>query len=144
MQTQQDLLDAWPGIRIDVDNAEYYRGLLEQRLMIQRCDACDRFHHPPRAVCPGCWSREVSPHEVSGRGTVALLTILYQGPPHPRVDYTQGHATVAVELDEQPGLRVAGAVVGVRATAVPLGAPVEVCFRDLPGQPPAPEFRLIG
>ena len=48
-----------------------------------------------------------------------------------------------IELDEQPGLRVAGAVVGTKPGDIHLGAPVELCFRDLPEPPPALEFRLI-
>ena len=78
-----ELLDAFGGVRIDHDNAAYHRGLLERRLLINRCDECGVWHHPPRSVCPRCWSRSVTPTDVAGDGVIALVTILRQGPPQP-------------------------------------------------------------
>ena len=45
--TNEELLDAWPGIRIDQDNAAYFSGLLNQQLLMNRCDDC-------RAANPCC------------------------------------------------------------------------------------------
>jgi uncharacterized OB-fold protein len=141
--TDEELLDAFPGVRIDHDNAAHYRGLLEQRLLVNRCDHCAAWHHPPRSVCPRCWSRSVTPDEVSGNGAVALLTILRQGPPQPGVDYGPGHALVAVELDEQPGLRVSGTVVGTPAAQLSVGDRVQMVWRQIPGRNPRPDFEVV-
>ena len=143
MESDESLLEAWPGIRLDADNADYFRGLLEHKLLIQRCRDCRRWHHPPRSVCPRCWSRDVAAEPVSGRGTIALLTVLRQGPPFPGVDYAAGHPIIAVELEEQKGLRVAGSVVDAQLEQLQVGAAVELCFRDVAGRPPTPEFRLL-
>ena len=140
--TDDDLLDAFPGVRIDFDNAAHHRGLLEQRLLVNRCDDCAAFHHPPRPVCPRCWSRSVTPTEVTGDGTIALLTILRQGPPQAGVDYTDGHALVAVELDEQPGLRIAGTVAGTPAAGLAVGDRVRLVWRQIPGRAPRADFEL--
>lgn len=144
MSDDDELLDAFPGVRIDHDNAAYYRGLLEHRLLINRCDDCGRWHQPPRSLCPGCWSRAVSPTAVSGEGSIAIVTILRQGPSQPGVDYTDGHPLVAVELDEQPGLRLAGTVVGTPADQLRPGDRVRVLWRDLEGRPPRPDFEVVG
>lgn len=138
--TDDELLAAFPGVRIDFDNAAHHRGLLEHRLLVQRCDDCATWHHPPRSVCPRCWSSAVTPTEVSGDGEVAFLTILRQGPPAPGVDYSEGHALVAIELDEQPGLRIASTVVGLPAAEVRIGQRVRLLWRDVAGRPPRPEF----
>jgi len=80
---------------------------------------------------------------VAGSGTVALLTILRQGPRQPGVDYQQGHVLVAVELDEQPGLRVSGTVVGLAADQVRLGDRVGLVWTDIDGRAPRPDFEVI-
>lgn len=141
--TNEELLDALPGVRIDHDNAEYYRGQLDHRLLVNRCGDCRRWHHPPRPICPACWSGAVAAEEVTGTGTIALLTILRQGPRQPGVDYTDGHLLVAVELDEQPGLRLGGTVLGADPEAVRLGDRVRVVWRDIEGRGPRADFELL-
>ena len=141
--TDEELLDAFPGVRIDYDNAPYHRGLLEQRLLVNRCDECSAWHHPPRSVCPKCWSRSITPAEVAGTGSIVLLTILRQGPPQAGVDYTNGHPLVAIELDEQPGLRLAGTVVGTPAEQLKVGDRVRMVWRQLPGRAPRPDFEVV-
>src|SRR6476620_794452 len=74
MLFDEELMDALPGVRVDHDNAPHYRGLLERRLLINRCDDCDTWHHPPRSVCPACWSRSVTATEVRGAGRIGMLT----------------------------------------------------------------------
>jgi uncharacterized OB-fold protein len=141
--TDDDLLEAFPGVRIDDDNAPHYRGLLEHRLLVNRCDDCGHWHQPPRPICPRCWSWSVTPTEVSGEGTIAIKTILRQGPRRPGADYSDGHALVAVDLDEQPGLRLSGTVVDTPATELRLGDRVRVVWRDLEGAPPRPDFAVV-
>ncbi len=141
--TNEDVLDAWPGVRIDNDNLAYYRGLLDQVLMMNRCDDCANWHHPPRSVCPKCWSRDLTPTEVRGDGSVAMVTVLRQGSPRPGVDYTDGHALVAIELDEQAGLRIAGTVVGTAADEIAVGDRVRMVWRTIEGREPRPDFEVV-
>ncbi len=143
--TDEELLDAFPGVRIDADNAAWHRGLLERRLLVNWCRDCSRWHHPPRPLCPACWSRSITPTEVAGDGFVALVTALRQGAPQPGVDYADGgHALVAVELDEQPGLRLAGTVVGTAAGEIRVGDRVRALWRDIPGRLPRADFEIVG
>ncbi len=141
--TNEELLDAWPGIRIDHDNAAYFTGLSNQQLLMNRCDDCARWHHPPRPICPACWSRSLTPTPVAGTGSVALVTILRQGPSQPGVDYTDGHPLVAIELDEQPGLRFAGMIIDTPPEEIRVGDRVEMVWRDVPGRRARPDFRIV-
>lgn len=142
--TDEELLDAFPGVRIDADNAAWHRGLLDRRLLLNRCDDCSRWHHPPRPLCPACWGRSITPTEVAGDGFVALVTALRQGAPQPGVDYADGgHALVAVELDEQPGLRLAGTVVGTPAGEIRVGDRVRALWRHIPGRLPRADFEIV-
>ncbi len=142
-RADDDLLDAFPGIRIDADNAAHYRGLLEKRLLVNRCSDCSVWHHPPRPVCPACWSSSVEARDVAGTGHIALVTLLRQGPPQAGVDYHDGHPLVAVELDEQPGLRVSGTVVGTAPADIEVGDRVRMVWRDVESRLPRPDFEVV-
>lgn len=108
--SDEEVLDAWPSLPIDEDNVDHFRGRLRRQLLINRCDSCGLWHHPPQGVCPRCWSGEVVPTEVSGRGTVELTTDLHVGTPHSDIDYTVGHRLVAVRLDDAPDVRFTASV----------------------------------
>lgn len=111
------------GQSVDQDNVAHYRGLLEKRLLINRCHDCGTWHHPARPLCPRCWSIHVDPTEVSGRGAIALITFLAgtgQHSPHP---------VATVDLDEQPGLRYTATIVGPSSPdTVRIGARVELTW----------------
>ncbi|MEA3217672.1 MAG: hypothetical protein QOJ19_3828 [Acidimicrobiia bacterium] len=143
MITDDELLDSWPGVRVDHDNAEHYRGMLQQRLLINRCAECGAWHHPPRSVCPRCWSNAVRAEEVSGRGTVAMLTFIHQGSSRAGVDFSNGYPAAAVELIEQAGLRVAGTLVDMTREEMHIGTEVELTWLEVGGRP-ALGFRPSG
>jgi len=135
------LVERFPYARIDHDNKYMYRGWLDKRLLVNRCEDCAVFHHPPKPVCPRCWSSALRPTEVSGRGIVHLTILLHQGPPAPGVDYAKGpHPVVTVELDEQAGLRFTSTVVECPLEEVRIGLPVELDWVDRFGSP-FPVFR---
>lgn len=135
MITDEELLERWPGVRVDHDNADFYRGLLQHRLLINRCAECGAWHHPPRSVCPRCWSGRIRAEEVSGRGRLSLLTFIYQGSARAGVDFSQGYPAAAVELVEQPGLRVTGTLVETPRENMQIGMEVELTWREMGGQP---------
>ena len=130
-----ELLAALPDTLIDHDNKEFYRGWLEHRLVINRCADCGYWHHPPRPICPECWSRRVEPTEVTGRGTVHLLVRLHQGPPAPDVDYSQPHPVATVQLQEQDGLRFTSTVINCPPEDVKVGMPVRLAWIERWGAP---------
>jgi uncharacterized OB-fold protein len=139
-----ELLDRFPRYRVDHDNKAFYRGWLDRRLLINRCADCGTWHHPPRPLCPACWSTSLVPTEVSGRGTVHLLVRLHQGPPVPDVDYAAGpYPVAAVDLEEQPGLRFTSTVVECPPDELRIGLPVELTWRERDGVP-FPVFRPRG
>jgi uncharacterized OB-fold protein len=142
MLSDEELMDAFPGVRVDHDNAAHYRGLAEQRLLVNRCANCGTWHHPPRSVCPRCWSRAVEATDVSGRGTIAMLTFLHQRPRRAGGGDDGPYPVVAIELVEQPGLRVAGTIVDARKEDIVLDAPVELAWIERDGRPVA-AFRLV-
>jgi uncharacterized OB-fold protein len=134
--TDADLVETFSRVRVDHDNKAFYRGWLNKRLLLNRCRECGRWHHPPKPICPNCWSSEIEPTEVSGRGTVHLLILLHQGPDAPGVDYAAGpHPVATVELVEQVGLRYTTTIVGIPPGDIHIGMPVELTWIERDGVP---------
>jgi uncharacterized OB-fold protein len=126
---------------LERDSAPHFRGRLDRRLLLQRCDDCGRWHHPPRPICPRCWSTRVTPTEIVGSGTIHLTTFLHQGPAAEGVDYATPYPVVTVELDEQEGLRFTGTVVDAARDDIRIGARVQLDWIERGGVP-VPVFRL--
>lgn len=110
-------------------------------LAIQRCDACDRFTHPPRPECASCAHTGLGYERVSGRGRLETFSVVHRtfAPGfRSRVPY----AIAWVELEEQAGLRLLTGIVGTEPEALEIDAPVEVEFTELAGFGPIPQFRV--
>jgi uncharacterized OB-fold protein len=126
--SDEEVLAAYPRDQVDHDTKHAYRGYLQRRLLVNRCSDCGQWHLPASASCPSCWSTAVVPTEVSGRGTVLFAIRLHQGPPAEGVDYTTPYPVVTVDLEEQEGVRVTGALLGCRPEAVRGGLPVVLAW----------------
>jgi uncharacterized OB-fold protein len=138
--SDEELVSRFRDTWINHDNKEFYRGWLDHKLQLTRCHDCGYRRHPPKPICPRCWSSDVRPTEVSGRGTVHLLIRLHQGPPTPGLDYSTPHPVATVELEEQVGLRFTSTIVGCSPEAVHIGMPVELAWIERYGEP-YPVFR---
>ena len=53
----------------------YWDGAARGVLVVQQCGNCGKIRHYPRVLCDACWSFEVRPLEVAGRGTVRSWTV---------------------------------------------------------------------
>ncbi|MBO0728821.1 MAG: Zn-ribbon domain-containing OB-fold protein [Acidimicrobiaceae bacterium] len=124
----------------DAVSAFYWEAARESTLVIQRCQACGRYLHPPGVVCPACLSEDLVPTEVSGRGRVYAYTVAHQAFDAAFSDDVP-YLLALVELDEQPGLRMLTNLVGATAADVESGAPVEVTY-ETRGNFKLPQFRL--
>jgi uncharacterized OB-fold protein len=138
--TDEDVLAKYPRFAIDHDNKAHWKGFLQRKLLINRCQDCGHWIYPNRPMCPKCWSERVVPTEVSGKGTVYTLFFMYQGPPIPGFDYSTPYPVVAVELPEQKGLRIASTIVNCRKEDMYIGMPVEVTWMERGGAP-VPAFQ---
>lgn len=131
-----EVLARFPYVLIDHDNKYHYKGLLTRRLLVNRCGDCGYWIYPHRPMCPECWSENIVPTEVSGKGTVYTFTLLHQGRAIPGVDYAKGpHPVVAIELAEQEGLRYLSTVVTGTPEEIYIGMPVELDWVERQGAP---------
>lgn len=139
--TDDELVARFPGEPITHDNKAHYAGRLRRQLLINRCTDCRTWHHPPKPVCPECWSQNVVATPVSGTGTIHLAIFLHQGPPAEGVDYATPYPVVTVDLDDAPGVRFTSTVVGAGNENIAIGARVALDWTERAGAP-MPVFRL--
>lgn len=140
--SEDRLIEMFAHLGIDRETAPHFQGRLDRKLLITRCSACGRYQHPPRPICPACWSTDLVPTEVGGKGLIHLVIFLHQGPPTEGVDYTDPYPVATVELDEQDGLRFTATVVGSPNSDIKIGERVELTWVERAGTP-TPAFRLV-
>jgi len=123
----------------DAITAPFWEAANRGVLAIQHCEACQRYIHPPEALCPECQSLDLTFREVSGRARVYTHTIV-------RDNVTQGFAADEpyvigiIELVEQERLVLVANVVGVAPEDVRVGMPLRVTFERLTDEIALPQF----
>jgi uncharacterized OB-fold protein len=125
----------------DEYNRFYWDAAAAHRLVLQRCDRCARFQYPPDVVCVHCQSVDMTPTELSGRGTLYSFAVLDRSF-HPGWTTPPSYVVALVELDEQPGLRMLTNVVDIGEQELAVGMPMEVTFEERP-QITVPQFRPV-
>jgi uncharacterized OB-fold protein len=108
------------------ENRAFWTGGATGQLLIQRCESCRRWVHPPVEACPDCGGA-LHPEPVSGEGTIFTFTENHQAF-HREV--TPPYVIAIVELVEQADLRVVTNIVGSDAGDLRIGAKVRVVFED--------------
>lgn len=125
--------------QLDDRNRPFWTGGRAGQLLIERCEACGRWQHPPVGRCEDCGGGVV-PAPVSGRGTIFTYTVnLHRY--HP--DVPAPYVIAIVELDEQANLRVVANVVGCEEPDLRIGLPVRVAFEHH-GEHHVPVFTAAG
>jgi uncharacterized OB-fold protein len=121
---------------VNRDNAGFWEGVEQHRLLIQRCTACATLRFPWLPGCSHCGGPDWDTVEASGEGTVYSYVVMHH-PPFPAFD--PPYAVVLVELAE--GVRMISNVVGTPYDKVRIGMPVRLVFRTFDGDLTLPVFR---
>ena len=80
-------------------------------LSIQRCADCGVYQHPPRPYCQACSGSSLRYEAVSGEGQLWSWSRCYHNV-LPGLDAAVPFTCFLVELNEQPGLLIAGDLIG--------------------------------
>ncbi len=111
------------------DNAPYWEGLRERRLVLQRCESCGRARFPVAPVCPHCGVSAHAWQRHSGRGTVHSW-VRYQRGYLPEFEPLMPYEVLCVALEQGP--RVFGRLVGA-GEPPSIGMAVQALVERLPG-----------
>ncbi|MCX4828206.1 OB-fold domain-containing protein [Streptomyces sp. NBC_01016] len=132
---------------INRDNAGFWEGVADHRLLIQRCRACETLRFPWLPGCNTCGGQEWDTVEASGEGTVYSYVVMHH-PPFPAftvsdhgADAPGPYAVVLIELAE--GVRMVSNVVGVSSDKVRIGMPVRLEYLAVDDELELPVFRVV-
>ncbi|MBO1336684.1 bifunctional MaoC family dehydratase N-terminal/OB-fold nucleic acid binding domain-containing protein [Streptomyces sp. VRA16 Mangrove soil] len=132
---------------VNRDNAGFWDGVAEHRLLIQRCTGCGTLRFPWLPGCNGCGGQEWDTVEASGEGTVFSYVVMHH-PSFPAFTVSDDAADAAgpyavglIELAE--GVRMVSNVVGVPYDKVRIGLPVRLEFLRADEELELPVFRVV-
>ncbi|MHB9759976.1 bifunctional MaoC family dehydratase N-terminal/OB-fold nucleic acid binding domain-containing protein [Streptomyces sp. BYX5S] len=123
---------------VNRDNAGFWEGVAEHRLLVQRCLGCEALRFPWLPGCNTCGGQEWDTVEASGEGTVYSYVVMHH-PPFPAFD--PPYAVGLIELAE--GVRMVSNVVGVPSDKVRIGMPVRLEFLAVDDDLELPVFRVV-
>jgi uncharacterized OB-fold protein len=123
-----------PGLTLD--NAFFFEGAKEHRLLIQQCSSCQTLRHPPQPRCDHCGSYEWHPLEASGKGTVYSYVVNHH-PQVPAFDYPLPLGLI--ELEE--GTRLVAEIVDCPLDQIQVGMAVTVTWIDADEELTVPAFK---
>jgi uncharacterized OB-fold protein len=119
------------------DTQAYWDAAREGRLVLQRCQDCDRHQFYPRGVCSHCLSSRLDWVDASGRGKVHSFTVSHRAP-HPGFAGRLPFVIALVDLEE--GVRMMANIVDCDPAAVRIDQPVKVTFEAVTPDATLPQF----
>jgi len=122
----------------DPESGPFWQGTAQGELRVQRCGDCGHLRMPPRPMCPECRSLAVEWVALSGRGRVWSFVVSHP-PLLPAYMEFAPYNVIAVELDEDPSLRLVGNLVvsaegppnEIDPATIEIGEPVRVVFHQV-------------
>ena len=127
---------------IDDLTKPFWHAAARHQLVVQRCQECNYFNHPPRPLCDACLSQRLEFVPVSGRGTVYSYTVMHQ-PNIAGFEKEVPYINVLVELDEQPRLFMVSYLPISEREKIRISGRVEVTFEKIDDEITLPQFRLV-
>jgi uncharacterized protein len=112
----------------------------EEKLIIQRCQDCEKHVFFPRIACPHCSSDKLKWVEASGKGTIYSYTIVQSNAPSAFID-DMPYVVALVKLEE--GVQLLSNIVDCNFDELQCDMPVEVTFEKLNDEFTLPKFRPV-
>jgi uncharacterized OB-fold protein len=119
------------GGRNTLDAQRFWEATADGRFIVQRCGDCGEQTFPPQGHCAYCWSTDLAWEELPGTGRIHTYSEIHVAL-HESFEEFIPYIVAAISLDEGP--YVISLVVESDGADVSLDDPVEVTFRELPGE----------
>ncbi|MGW0838828.1 Zn-ribbon domain-containing OB-fold protein [Streptomyces sp. NPDC002787] len=114
-----------PPLIVTQDNAFWFEGARQGRLLIQRCADCGTLRHPPGPACPACRSFDWDTVESTRRATLHSYTVVHR--PQDAA-FTYPLAVGLADLEE--GTRLVADISDTDLANLRIGMPMEVVFAE--------------
>lgn len=115
---------------------QFFKYILQGKLMGSKCRKCGKVHLPPRPLCNDCYSDEFDWVELSPYGTLLTYTVIYVAPPQ-----FQGMAPYAVGIVQlENGLKIPGMIRGLTPEQLKVGLMLTIDFGACAATEPWPQW----
>lgn len=101
---------------------QFYKNVLQGKLLAGKCKKCGKVHLPPRPLCDECFSSEFEWKEIPQRGKLLTYTIIQVAPA--QFQSMAPYAVGIVQLED--GVRIPGMIRGVALEQIKIG--MELAF----------------
>ena len=125
---------------IEAETKPFWDALKDGKLLIGECGGCGKVHYYPRAMCPYCWSDDVTMVPAKGTGVLYTWSTVHVNdlPPFKgMVPY------VAAQVDLDEGVRITTRIVEYAPRQLEIGMPVTVAFEAISEDVTIPVFKPI-
>lgn len=117
----------------------FWQAAREHKLLIQKCNSCQRLQFYPRLFCVTCLSEDTDWRESAGEGVIYTFTINHRA----ANEYMKNHVPYAVAMiNLKEGVKMMGNIVNSRLEDIQIGAPVKVVFEKISDDMTLPQFEL--
>lgn len=112
-------------------DGSFWEGLVDERLLVQRCRSCSRWQWGPEWCCHRCHSFDVGFEEVEPTGVIYSHERVWH-PVHPALKDHGPYVIVLVELPHADGVRLVGNLIGDPMQPFAIGDRVRAVFEHHP------------
>ena len=103
---------------------QFYKFLMQGKLMAGKCQKCGKIHLPPRPLCDNCYGTEFQWLQVSGKGKLVTYTLIHVAPQ--QFQNLTPYVVGIVELEN--GLKIPGTIQSVTQEQLKIGMELTVDF----------------
>jgi uncharacterized OB-fold protein len=104
---------------------QFYKHILQGKLMGGKCKKCGKIHLPPRPFCDNCFSKELEWVELPKNGKLLTYTVIHVAPAQ-----FQGMAPYAVGIVQlENGVKIPG-MIRVAQEQIKIGMPLTIDFGE--------------
>ena len=114
------------------DNQPYWDAADRHELVLQKCETCKAYNHPPGPACSKCGATELS-WESQGSditGTIYSYVVSYR-PFLPGFQDDLPTIIVVVQLDKLNEVKIIGNVLACPPEEIKIGMPVKMTWQDI-------------
>ncbi len=114
------------------DNQPYWDAADRHELVLQKCETCNSYNHPPGPACSKCGATELS-WESQGSditGTIYSYVVSYR-PFLPGFQDDLPTIIVVVQLDKLNDVKIIGNVLACPPEEIKIGMPVKMTWQDI-------------
>jgi len=105
---------------------QFYKHILQGKLMGGKCRKCGKVHLPPRPLCDNCFSKEFEWVELPQKGKLLTYTVIHVAPT--QFQGMTPYAVGIVQLDD--GVKIPGMIIGVAPEQIKIGMSLTIDFGE--------------